>query len=75
MKKAGKRFHTNEERQSGFAADRDHNAALKSHRAEIWKNSPLNPFEPLERIPCNQIALVQVLSGKQEARPQEARGS
>jgi len=51
MKKAGKRFHTNEERQSGFAADRDHNAALKSHRAEIWKNSPLNPFEPLERIP------------------------
>jgi hypothetical protein len=29
MKKAGKkRFHTNEERLSGFAADRDHNAAL-----------------------------------------------
>jgi len=29
MKKAGKkRFHTNEERQSGFAADREHKAAL-----------------------------------------------
>ena len=48
MKKAGKkRFQINEERLSGFAADRDHNAALKSHRAEVWKNSPLNPSEPL----------------------------
>ncbi|NMA09775.1 MAG: IS200/IS605 family element transposase accessory protein TnpB [Methanomicrobiales archaeon] len=48
----------------GFVADRDYNAAVNIHRSGMEQ-----PFEPVEMIPLHHIAVMQVLSMKQEATP------
>jgi putative transposase len=48
----------------GFVADRDYNAAVNIHRVGMEQ-----PFEPVEVIPLHHIAVMQVLSMKQEAPP------
>jgi len=51
----------------GFVADRDYNAAVNIHRVGMEQ-----PFEPVEMIPLHHIAVMQVLSMKQEATPNRA---
>ncbi|MDK2973882.1 MAG: putative transposase, partial [Methanofollis sp.] len=46
----------------GFVAERDYNAAVNIHRVGMEQ-----PFEPVETIPLHHIAVMHVLSMKQEA--------